>query len=112
MTVLNIQISEKAQTFAAEEAAKRGLPDAGAYISVLLEETAGKNGSRSPQTTPPVAEFFQSKSLDQIIAEQGVKPITDISILYGDFWPEDENLDDFLAAVKEWRRGNKSENHE
>jgi len=35
--------------------------------------------------------------------EQGVKPISDAHELLSDCWPEDESIDDFLAAVREWR---------
>jgi hypothetical protein len=24
-------------------------------------------------------------------------------MLHGDFWPEDESIEDFLAALQEWR---------
>jgi len=42
-------------------------------------------------------------SLEQLMAEQGTGPITDVSKLHGDFWPEDEPIEDFLAALHEWR---------
>jgi len=29
--------------------------------------------------------------------------------LLGDFWPEEENIDDFLAALREWRGHTKSD---
>ncbi len=32
----------------------------------------------------------------------GIEPINDIEKLYGDFWPEDESVDDFIAAMKAW----------
>jgi hypothetical protein len=31
-------------------------------------------------------------------------PVTDISELHGDFWPEDEEPDAFTSAVRAWRR--------
>lgn len=37
------------------------------------------------------------------MAEQGTGPITDVSVLHGDFWPEEESIEDFLAALHEWR---------
>ena len=37
------------------------------------------------------------------MAAQGTGPITDISQLRGDFWPEDEAVEDFLQALYEWR---------
>jgi predicted DNA-binding protein len=42
------------------------------------------------------------EELQQLFDSQGVKPITDINQLKGDFWPEDESVDDFMAARKEW----------
>lgn len=41
-------------------------------------------------------------SLDQLIAEQGVKPAKFADLL-GDFWPEDETADIFISAVHSWR---------
>jgi hypothetical protein len=42
-------------------------------------------------------------SIEQLMAEQGTGPITDVSVLHGDFWPEEESIEDFLAALHEWR---------
>ncbi len=42
-------------------------------------------------------------SLEQLQAEQGTGPITDVGKLRGDFWPEDEPFEDFLTALQEWR---------
>jgi hypothetical protein len=42
-------------------------------------------------------------ALAALAAEQGVRPIQDIDELGGDFWPEDESMDEFLATLREWR---------
>lgn len=42
-------------------------------------------------------------SVEELMAEQGVGPITDVSVLHGDFWPEEESIEDFLEALHEWR---------
>ena len=42
-------------------------------------------------------------SLEELQAEQGTGPITDVRVLRGDFWPEDEPIEDFLEALHEWR---------
>lgn len=47
---------------------------------------------------------WESASGEQLAAEQGVKPIHDISELAGDFWPEDEGPDDFVNWLREQRR--------
>jgi hypothetical protein len=61
------------------------------------------------RTRPPVVsghDFFRSppKGLATLAAEQGVQPVTDFDNLLGDFWPEDETADDFIVAVRSWRR--------
>lgn len=49
------------------------------------------------------SSFWETKSIEQLAEEQGVKPIGDISELAGD-WPPDESLDEFLAFLREVRR--------
>jgi len=43
------------------------------------------------------------------MAEQGTGPITDVSVLHGDFWPEEELIEDFLTALHEWRGHKRSD---
>jgi hypothetical protein len=40
-------------------------------------------------------------SIEELMAEQGTAPITDVRALHGDFWPEEESIEDFLAALHE-----------
>jgi hypothetical protein len=43
--------------------------------------------------------------LRKLIDERGIKPISaDQLQAMGDLWPEGESVDDFIAAVREWRR--------
>jgi len=42
-------------------------------------------------------------SVEQLMAEQGTGPVTDVSALHGDFWPEEESIEDFLETLHEWR---------
>ena len=35
----------------------------------------------------------------ELMAEQGTGPIPDVSVLQGDFWPEEESIEEFY----EWR---------
>jgi hypothetical protein len=44
------------------------------------------------------------------MAEQGTGPILDVSVLHGDFWPEDESSEEFLETLREWR-GHKRTDH-
>ena len=51
----------------------------------------------------PTLNFDANPSLDELIRQQGKGPVTDPSILHGDFWPEEEPIEDFLKALHEWR---------
>ncbi len=42
--------------------------------------------------------------LAALLAAQGVRPIENPETLIFPEWPEDESADDFIAAVREWRR--------
>src|SRR5450631_1476786 len=42
-------------------------------------------------------------SIQELVAEQGTEFRTDPAQLLGDFWPEEESIEDFLKAVHEWR---------
>jgi len=55
------------------------------------------------QFNDPRVSFEADPSLDELVAQQGKGPVNDLSLLCGDFWPEDESIDDFLAALHEWR---------
>ena len=51
-------------------------------------------------------DFFAAPGTDlsTLLTQQGVQPVTRFEDLLGDFWPDDETADDFIAAVREWRR--------
>jgi hypothetical protein len=51
----------------------------------------------------PRYNFDADPFLDEIIAQQGTGPIADLSVLHGDPWPEEEPIEEFLAALHEWR---------
>jgi len=57
----------------------------------------------TPDVKDPRFTFFATPTLDELIAQQGKGPIMDIQALHGDFWPEDEPIEDFLTALREWR---------
>jgi hypothetical protein len=52
--------------------------------------------------SPSQEEFWRNRTLDEVAAEQGVKPITDLDEALGG-WPEDELDDGFEQAVASWR---------
>jgi hypothetical protein len=58
-----------------------------------------------PEERPATVPYAPSghPSLEQLMAEQGTGPITDVSELHGDFWPEEESIEEFLETLYEWR---------
>jgi hypothetical protein len=48
-------------------------------------------------------------SVEKLIAEQGISFPRDPQDLLGDFWPEEETADEFLAALREWRGHTKTD---
>ena len=47
--------------------------------------------------------FWRGTSLAELAIYQRVSPIVDIASLSGDFWPEDESVDEFIEAIGRWR---------
>jgi hypothetical protein len=60
--------------------------------------------SRRSQKTFAQEDIWKSTSLEEIIASQGVLPMTNIEDLAGDFWPENESADDFITYIYQQRR--------
>jgi len=42
-------------------------------------------------------------SAEELIGAQGLSFPRDPKDLLGSFWPEEESIDDFLAAMRDWR---------
>jgi hypothetical protein len=59
---------------------------------------------------PTLAERLAALGLERtdlatLAAAQEVSPVDRPEDLLGDFWPEDEKVEDFLRAVEAWQRG-------
>lgn len=39
--------------------------------------------------------------LETLAKQQGVKPVSDVDRLLGDFWPDEESADDFNGTVEQ-----------
>ena len=57
----------------------------------------------------PRLSFDANPTLEELVAQQGKAPVSDLSVFQGG-WPEDEPVEDFVAAVREWRGHTKSQN--
>jgi hypothetical protein len=55
------------------------------------------------KSNDPRHNFYANPTVEELIAQQAKGPISDPVALLGDFWPEDEPIEDFLAALDEWR---------
>ena len=84
-----------------------------AYVRHLVQE---------PQSGPPTAQdrlarrmgpsavtgaaFFAQPPADlaTLAAQQGVRPVARFEDLLVDIWPEDEDIDEFIATLRRWRR--------
>jgi hypothetical protein len=42
-------------------------------------------------------------ALMELARQQGIRPVTDLNLLRGDFWPESESIDDLIRTVRAWR---------
>lgn len=60
----------------------------------LLSAGCRNSDSAHREERPPVDEW---------VAEQKLVFPRDPQDLLGDFWPEEEDIDDFLSAMAEWR---------
>ena len=83
-----------------------------AYLQGLLAEhgraeqnAAARLERRMGPRLVPGRRFAVSgpQDLRTLAAEQGVQPVTTFEDLLGDFWPEDETADEFVATVRRWR---------
>lgn len=54
-------------------------------------------------TTAADAVSERQARLLSLAEEQGIKPVESIDDLRGDFFPENESIDDFVATVRRWR---------
>jgi len=59
---------------------------------------------REAQTAEEESRKKAHAHIWELARQQGVKPVRSIEDLQGDFWPEEESVDDFLAWVREIRQ--------
>lgn len=61
----------------------------------------------------PMAAMLDIETWQQLVAwiktieetkPDSMAPVTSLEALWGDFWPEDESVDTFLATVQQWRQ--------
>ena len=55
------------------------------------------------RSNDPGYNFHATPTVDELMAQQGKSALRDPKFLLGDFGPEDEPVEKFLAALHEWR---------
>ena len=55
-----------------------------------------------PTANDPRFSFQASPNVKELLRQQGKGVIDDLSIFLGG-WPDDEPIEDFLIALREWR---------
>jgi hypothetical protein len=93
-----------------EQAAARSGQTLSEYVRLILERDLTAASGRVPKDEPPSAPDLlagiRRRSAEELIAlarQQGAKPAERFEDLLGDFWPEDESVDDFLEARRQWQ---------
>lgn len=61
-----------------------------------------KDAEKLP-TMAPNCLMVQRIDIDQLAIEQGVPESCTIESLKFDFWPEDEDIEEFLSTLRQWR---------
>jgi len=77
--------------------------ETGKILNLYIKDLESIEESSASTFPPaPLSSFWTGKSFEQLASTQAVYPIDDIEKLSGD-WPEDEDFDDFLKAVRSSR---------
>lgn len=103
MSELRIEMPPELERRLRQEAEKHGR-DAEEYARTLLE---GSLAEAATTARPPAWEGLprrRPEDLDALAQAQGAPLAVRFDDLIGDFWPEDESCDEFIAAVRQWRR--------
>ena len=64
-------------------------------------------GSKTLENISKMKRDQKHAKLRELAKQQGVKPIRSIEDLYGNFWPEEESIDEFLEWLRELRHSDK-----
>jgi hypothetical protein len=59
-------------------------------------------GAEDPEGTP--RSFEPRPDLEALASEQEVEPAEDFAVLLGDFWLDSEDANEFVTALRTWRR--------
>ena len=113
MSMLMIEMTPELEQRLEEEAAKSGQSVAEVASVILRQRLAPPAGGASVRED--VQALFEglprrtAADLLVLAEAQGVKPLERFEALRGDFWPEEETGDEFLAWLREGRQDRREE---
>jgi hypothetical protein len=65
-----------------------------------IRETAPAYGTLKARGRTPSREFWHTPTFKELARSQRIKPLTREALERADFWPEDEDVEEFLKAAK------------
>lgn len=93
----------EAYSHAVQNAAMRAFAPVRFSPSVSRQAQAHSKAAKDIYKAMTKTRTQARNELEALAEVQGVAPVADAGDLVGDFWPEDESVDEFVAAVREWR---------
>jgi hypothetical protein len=87
------------------------LEETAKHTSATMNETVHmgiQDASASPESErrhiAQSMDFYSPSDVEALARKHGVSSNTKFEDLLGNFWPEDDSVEDFLAARERWRR--------
>jgi hypothetical protein len=74
------------------------------YVRAVIEEKLSAVATHTPSTLYAGLPRRDPRELIELARQQGAQVPLRFDDVKGSFWPEDEDADEFLAALREWRR--------
>jgi predicted nucleic acid-binding protein len=102
---LTIELPPELERRLEKEAARLGR-EAGDFVRIVLEERLASLPGEAPEVSPGLAGALPRATPEEVQAflrAEGARPVERLEDLRGNFWPEDESVDEFLAARRRWQ---------
>jgi hypothetical protein len=106
MARLTIEVSPELKKRLQDTATKRGLK-LGEFVRLLLEVSPYVEREPGPAVGENGLRHMPQEKVEALARVQGAPLAVRFEDLLGDFWPEDESCDDFIATIRQWRREGK-----
>jgi len=76
------------------------------HDTARVKEREDEQMEHLSQGSPLATNFWYSPTLEELAEAQHVKPVTNFDALLGDFWPDEDSVDEFVSSLTQWRRKN------